>query len=58
VRASSREMVVADFIALAHLLQLPGRESHDQMSIVGEVKSWLMLHMEWLLILDTYSTTI
>ena len=52
VRASSREMLVADFIALAHLLQLPGRESPDQMSIVGEVKSWLMQHMEWLLILD------
>src|SRR6185312_13503241 len=52
VRASSREMLVADFIALAHLLQLPGREAQDQMSIVGEVKSWLTQHMGWLLILD------
>ena len=52
VRASSREMLAADFIALAHLLQLPGREAQDQMSIVGEVKSWLMQQAGWLLILD------
>ncbi len=52
VRASSRETLVADFIAIAHLLQLPGREAHEQMSVVGEVKSWLMQQVGWLLILD------
>ncbi len=52
VRASSRETLVADFIALADLLQLPGREAHEQMTIVGEVKSWLTQQTGWLLILD------
>lgn len=52
VRAASRETLVADFVALAQLLSLPGQDAQDQMLIVATVKRWLEQHEGWLLILD------
>ena len=52
VRAANHETLVADFVALAHLLELPGREVQDQMLVVAAVKRWLEQHGGWLLILD------
>lgn len=52
VRAAGRETLIADFVALAHLLDLPGRVASDQMLVVAAVKRWLEQHEGWLLILD------
>jgi tetratricopeptide (TPR) repeat protein len=52
VRAASRETLIADFVSLAHLLDLPGRDASDQMLVVAAVKRWLEQHESWLLILD------
>ncbi|MDQ6660070.1 MAG: serine/threonine-protein kinase, partial [Chloroflexota bacterium] len=53
VRADSREMLVADFVSLARLLDLPGQDAQDQMLIVGAVKHWMEQQEGWLLILDS-----
>jgi tetratricopeptide (TPR) repeat protein/transcriptional regulator with XRE-family HTH domain len=52
IRAASRETLIADFVALAHLLDLPGQDASDQMLVVAAVKRWLEQHEGWLLILD------
>jgi NB-ARC domain len=52
VAAASRETLVADFVALAHRLELPERMLEDQYLIVAAVKRWLEGHPGWLLILD------
>jgi tetratricopeptide (TPR) repeat protein len=52
VRAASRETLIADYVALAHLLDLPGRDASDQLLVVAAVKRWLEQHEGWLLILD------
>ncbi len=52
VRADSRETLVADFVALARLLSLPGQEAQNQTLIVEAVKRWLAQNEGWLLILD------
>jgi transcriptional regulator with XRE-family HTH domain/tetratricopeptide (TPR) repeat protein len=52
VRAASRETLMADYVALAHLLDLPGRDAPDEMLVIAAVKRWLEQHEGWLLILD------
>ncbi len=52
VRADSRETLVADYVAIAHLLGLPGQDASDQMHIVTATKRWLEQQKGWLLILD------
>ncbi len=52
VRAASRETLVADFVSLASLLQLPERDAPEQRLILAAVKRWLACHTAWLLILD------
>ncbi len=52
VRAASRETLIADFVTLAHLLDLPGQDASDQMLVVAAIKRWLEHHEGWLLILD------
>src|SRR5258708_23170263 len=52
VRAASRETLVADYVALARLLSLPGQDAPEQMRIVAAVRRWLEQHEGWLLILD------
>ncbi len=52
VRAASRETLITDFVNLAALLALPGRDAPDQMTIVAAVKRHLAQRTGWLLILD------
>lgn len=52
VNASSRDTLMADFVALAALLRLPEEHEQDQEIIVAAVKRWLMSTNNWLLILD------
>ena len=52
VRAATRETLVADFVTLADLLDLPEKVEPDQPRIVAAVKRWLAAHEGWLLILD------
>jgi tetratricopeptide (TPR) repeat protein len=52
VRAASRETLVADYVTMAGLLDLPERNMPDQLLIVAAVKLHLARHKDWLLILD------
>ena len=52
VRAATRETLVADFVIMARLLQLPESDAQNQMQVVDAVKRWLAQHEGWLLILD------
>ncbi len=52
VRADSRETLIADYVAIARLLSLPGQEAQDQNLIVAATKRWLEQQEGWLLILD------
>lgn len=52
VRAANRETLITDYVVLARLLSLPGRDAQEQMLVVEEVKRWLEQHTGWLLILD------
>ncbi len=52
VRASARETLVSDFIALANQLSLPEKEEQDQNRVVVAVKRWLATQEDWLLIFD------
>ena len=56
VRAASRETLVADYIAIARLLSLPGQDEQDQMQTVMATKRWLEQHGNWLLVLDNADT--
>ncbi len=51
-RADTHETLVADFVAIAALLDLPERDEHDPQRVVEAVKGWLRAHHGWLLILD------
>lgn len=50
--ADSREAVMAGFVAMATLLDLPQKEAQDQSLIVAAVKQWLAATANWLLIFD------
>ena len=52
VRADSRKGLVADFVAIAHALNLPEEVAQDQNRVIDAVKRWLKEHTNWLLILD------
>lgn len=52
IRGASRETLVADFVTLAQLLELPEKDGQDQERIVAAVKLWLAAHEGWLLIMD------
>ncbi len=52
VRADTRENVIADFVTIAGLLELPEKDAQDQLIAVQAVKRWLSTHGKWLLILD------
>jgi len=53
VTASSRDTLIADFVSLAELLNLPEKAERDQMLVVRAVKHWLTTaETRWLLILD------
>ena len=52
VRAASRETLIADYLEMADLLHLGGKQGQDQMITVTMFKRWLAHHDGWLLILD------
>ncbi len=51
-RAETRETLFADFVSIAHLLQLAGKEEQNQEHLVQIVKEWMNASTQWLLILD------
>lgn len=51
-RAETRGVLMADFVTIADLLNLPEKREQDQGRIVQAVKRWLQTHTNWLLILD------
>jgi tetratricopeptide (TPR) repeat protein len=52
MRAATSDTLIADFVKLAELLNLPEKDEQDQQAIVDAVKDWLVGHEGWLLILD------
>ena len=52
VTASSYDTLLANFVMLAIVLELPEQNEQDQGIIVRAVKRWLVTHKHWLLILD------
>ena len=53
VLAATRDTLIADFVKLAQLLDLPEKDQQDQQRIVLAVKRWLAAHDGWLLIMDS-----
>jgi hypothetical protein len=51
-QAESAETLIASYIAIASLLQLPTNEGREQELTVQAVKAWLQTHRDWLLIFD------
>jgi hypothetical protein len=51
-RADSRETLIADYLAIAQLLSLPGHDAWEQMEVVATVTCLLQEQQGWLLILD------
>jgi len=52
INAASRDILQADYIALADELDLPERSERDQNSIRKAVGRWFADHTGWLLVLD------
>ncbi len=52
VRADSESTLTSEYVALAHLLQLPENSVQDQQVIVEAVMHWLHTNSHWLLIFD------
>src|SRR5215469_554821 len=52
VKAETEGSINADFVTIAHLLNLAGKQQQDQHKIVEVVKRWFQEHTDWLLILD------
>src|SRR5437763_1732349 len=52
INASTREVLSADFAAIAAWLDSPEQHEQDQDIVVRAVKRWLTTHTRWLLILD------
>src|SRR5579884_4138419 len=52
VKADSPELLIADFVELANLLNLPEKDVQDQSRTISAVKRWLKDYADWLLILD------
>src|SRR6185312_15968268 len=49
IGAETVESIIASFLAIAELLNLPEREEADQQRIVAAVQRWLSIHEGWLL---------
>ncbi|MFO1430297.1 MAG: tetratricopeptide repeat protein [Candidatus Competibacteraceae bacterium] len=52
VRADSRESLIAGFVSLAGLLDLPEKAAKEQEKVVAAVQRWLTDNKGWLLVLD------
>jgi tetratricopeptide (TPR) repeat protein/transcriptional regulator with XRE-family HTH domain len=52
VRGSGEDQLVADFVNIAFLLNLPEKQDSNSIRVVGAVRQWLSHHTDWLLIFD------
>jgi len=52
VGAETAETWMADYLALAHLFQLPEKDSLNHSLIITAVKRWFRSHDDWLLVFD------
>jgi len=52
MKADSREALISDFVALAHVLDLPEKDAKEQDLIVAAVRRWLENNSGWLLVFD------
>lgn len=52
IKADTRENLLADFLALAHLLHLSEQTAQDSAITIAAIKRWFQLHERWLLIFD------
>ena len=52
IHADTYQSLLADFVALAHLFDLPEKQDADQHAIIAAIKYWLCAHQRWLLIFD------
>ena len=52
VQSNTREELITSFVAIARLLNLATKDVSNMDTLVANVKQWLTLHDDWLLILD------
>lgn len=52
IGAESAGDIIASFLTIADVLQLPEREEADQQRVISAVQRWLTAHQGWLLIWD------
>jgi tetratricopeptide (TPR) repeat protein/transcriptional regulator with XRE-family HTH domain len=52
IHADTYQALLTDFVALAHLFDLPEKQDTDQQVTLAAVKYWLCTHPRWLLIFD------
>src|SRR2546421_8297234 len=52
INATSRDVLSADFVTLAALLNLPEQQEKEQDIVLRAIKRWLSSYTHWLLILD------
>src|SRR5437660_4353783 len=52
VGAETPEILMADYRNLAHLFQLPEKDSSDQILLREAIKRWFHSHANWLLVFD------
>jgi tetratricopeptide (TPR) repeat protein len=55
-RAGTAEELATDFVAMAHMLNLPEHDAQDQRLVISAVKRWLETNSGWLFILDNVET--
>ncbi|MEO9030065.1 MAG: NB-ARC domain-containing protein, partial [Ktedonobacteraceae bacterium] len=52
IKADTRNNLLADFLSLATLLQLPERAAKDHSITIAAIKQWMRVNNAWLFILD------
>jgi tetratricopeptide (TPR) repeat protein len=52
IGAETVETIIADYVRIAEVLQLPKHQEVDQQQVVAAVQHWLSTHRDWLLIWD------
>ncbi|MCX9025511.1 MAG: tetratricopeptide repeat protein [Candidatus Methanoperedens sp.] len=52
VKADSREALISDYAALAHVLDLPEKDAKEQTLVAAAVRRWLENNSGWLLVFD------
>src|SRR6266704_1774880 len=50
--AETSESIISGLLAVAEVLQLPGRDNKDQQRVIAAVQRWLTTHSQWLFIWD------